>query len=365
MKKKCTTAFIKQYISITAIFGSALIPKMGMAASILIYNTGLDNQSYPLAPGSTDSHYAVVSAPAGVEATPFAPYIVDTTGYPAPAWLTNNSTSQWISIRSSYTISTQDPVGLYDYQTTFDLTGLDPASAVITFRFIADNLIQDVRINGVSAGLSLPSPTSFSTWIGPLQIPSGFTTGTNTLDFIVDNTSPEGGNPSGVRIEISGVANPASAPPAFIQQPSNQVVNAGQGFSFTSQTTGYPSPSMQWQFSTNDSVWVNINGATTASYSLPHSSPTNIGFYRVIAANSVSTNTSPSASLTFLNIYMFAGLNVLGPIGANYNIQSTPALGQINSWITLTNISLPTQPYIYIDYSSPTNAKMFYRAVPE
>jgi len=140
MKKKCTTAFIKQYILITAIFGSALIPKMGMAASILIYNTGLDNQSYPLAPGSTDSHYAVVSAPAGVEATPFAPYIVDTTGYPAPAWLTNNSTSQWISIRSSYTISTQDPVGLYDYQTTFDLTGLDPASAVITFRFIADNL---------------------------------------------------------------------------------------------------------------------------------------------------------------------------------------------------------------------------------
>jgi hypothetical protein len=30
----------------------------------------------------------------------------------------------------------------------------------------------------------------------------------------------------------------------------------------------------------------------------------------------------------------------------------------------LTNVALPSQPYIYIDYSSPTNRQGFYRAVP-
>jgi hypothetical protein len=61
---------------------------------------------------------------------------------------------------------------------------------------------------------------------------------------------------------------------------------------------------------------------------------------------------------------MYAGLNILGPIGANYNVQSIPVLNGTN-WTTLTNVSLPSQPYIYIDYNSPTNAKQFYRAVPQ
>ena len=66
----------------------------------------------------------------------------------------------------------------------------------------------------------------------------------------------------------------------------------------------------------------------------------------------------------FWNLNMYAGLNIFGPIGANYNLQSTSDLNGSN-WTTLTNISLPTQPYIYIDYNSPTNAKQFYQAVPQ
>ena len=44
--------------------------------------------------------------------------------------------------------------------------------------------------------------------------------------------------------------------------------------------------------------------------------------------------------------------------------QSIPALNGTN-WTTLTNVSLPTQPYIYVDYSSATNIQCLYRAVPE
>ena len=63
-----------------------------------------------------------------------------------------------------------------------------------------------------------------------------------------------------------------------------------------------------------------------------------------------------------VDLKMFAGLIINGPIGSNYNVQATSALGTPN-WITLTNVTLQTQPYVYIDYRSPTNDQQFYRVV--
>jgi hypothetical protein len=56
-----------------------------------------------------------------------------------------------------------------------------------------------------------------------------------------------------------------------------------------------------------------------------------------------------------------AGVVVDGPVGTNYLIQAASDLP--GNWTTLTNVALPWQPYLYIDYSSPTNAQQFYRAV--
>ena len=519
--------------------------------SIKIYSTGLDDQSNPLPQGANDSHYVIISAPVGVQPTPFASAVVNTNGYPFGPWLTSDWASQWVSIRSNYTTSTQDPTGDYVYRTTFDLTGLEPASANIAFQFLVDNQVRDVQLNGKTAGLVFPPITDYVTWSGPFAITSNFAPGANTLDFIVHNSQPGGGNPSGLRVEVWGTAsnaapvlsaipntnineqvlwqytpkvrasgytfglanapagmtaNPSTgtiswtpteaqgpstnanityvvyqsgtpvawtnftvtvnevnvAPmlyvpttqtvyvtttltvtnygtdsdlpansltfglvspplgmsmnaatgvlswtptggqagtnticvsvtdynpwavnsqhlsvtncftvvvkgltaPTFTQQPSNQVVSAGLGFAFTSLATGFPYPLYQWQFSSNGVSYANINGATGASYVLGSTGLTNIGYYRVVASNSVGTTTSSSVSLTFLNLNMYAGLKILGPIGANYNVQSIPVINGSN-WTTLTNISLPIQPYIYIDYNSPTNAKQFYRAIPQ
>jgi hypothetical protein len=64
-----------------------------------------------------------------------------------------------------------------------------------------------------------------------------------------------------------------------------------------------------------------------------------------------------------VSIKMFAGIILNnGQIGSNYLIQATSNLSSSN-WITLTNVTLPTNPYIYIDYSSATNSQQFYRAV--
>lgn len=64
-----------------------------------------------------------------------------------------------------------------------------------------------------------------------------------------------------------------------------------------------------------------------------------------------------------VNVKLFAGLVINGPIGSNYNIQATSALNSSN-WTTLTNITLQSDPYIYVDYRSWTNNQQFYRVVP-
>ena len=48
---------------------------------------------------------------------------------------------------------------------------------------------------------------------------------------------------------------------------------------------------------------------------------------------------------------------------ARHNIQATSTLNSSN-WTTLTNITLQSDPYIYVDYNSWTNNQQFYRVVP-
>ena len=59
----------------------------------------------------------------------------------------------------------------------------------------------------------------------------------------------------------------------------------------------------------------------------------------------------------------FAGLIITGTVGARYEVQSTPAVGPAN-WTVMTNFHLPSSPYVFIDYNSPTNAQLFYQVVP-
>jgi sugar lactone lactonase YvrE len=77
--------------------------------------------------------------------------------------------------------------------------------------------------------------------------------------------------------------------------------------------------------------------------------------FSVIAANSTFS----------VSIKMFAGIILKnGQIGSNYLIQATSNLSTSN-WTTLTNVTLPSSPYIFIDYSSYTNSQQFYRAVQQ
>jgi hypothetical protein len=117
----------------------------------------------------------------------------------------------------------------YRYETTFDLTGFNPATARLAGRWATDNEGFDILINGVSTGQS--NITQFASW-APFQITSGFVAGTNRLTFVVNNGgpgSPAGIDPTGLRAEVWGTASlncgfARSAPALSIARQSGKLI---------------------------------------------------------------------------------------------------------------------------------------------
>jgi hypothetical protein len=63
-----------------------------------------------------------------------------------------------------------------------------------------------------------------------------------------------------------------------------------------------------------------------------------------------------------LVINMYAGLTIFAPVGSTNQIQYVNNLNSTN-WTTLTNLVLPTNPYVFVDYSSAGQPQRFYRDV--
>lgn len=114
------------------------------AAPITLFNTGVDAAGNALVGGNgvADPHYSIFSSTiAGV-----------TTGgsavtYTHPAYAPNSATSRWIS----HSANGSPGSGTTTFRTTFDLTGLDPSSALITGKNAADNA-GTIILNGMTVG---------------------------------------------------------------------------------------------------------------------------------------------------------------------------------------------------------------------
>ena len=183
--------------------------------------------------------------------------------------------------------------------------------------------IATINIGGLATGLSPGSTTITAT--------SGNTSGFTTLTVVVAPT--------------------ISTPPVSATASPNGSVTLSIGAS---------GGDLSYQWLLNGT---NIAGATGAILTLNGLNASEAGLYTVTVSNVAGSLTSAGASVATVALKMFAGVILDGPIGAQYSVQSTPILSATN-WTTLTNITLTTQPYIYIDYGSPTNSQQFYRAVP-
>jgi hypothetical protein len=146
--------------------------------------------------------------------------------------------------------------------------------------------------------------------------------------------------------------------PLITQQPQDRGAVTGNPVSFSVTAAGSLPLAYQWF---HDGTA--IPGATSPSYAIGQVVAGDMGGYNVVITNSFGSVTSRVAqlSISFLDIKSYAGIEILGLVGRTYRVEATPASGPVN-WQTLTNLVLPTSPYIWIDFGSPAAGQRIYRA---
>jgi alpha-tubulin suppressor-like RCC1 family protein len=88
--------------------------------------------------------------------------------------------------------------------------------------------------------------------------------------------------------------------PKITRQPVNVTVEAGHSATFTSTASGTPTPSVQWELSSDGGVsWARVEGATATSLTIASASPPESGDeYRAVFRNVAGEVTSKAATLT-------------------------------------------------------------------
>ena len=142
--------------------------------------------------------------------------------------------------------------------------------------------------------------------------------GTSTLTFAGGDTAVGRVVPMSADITLPGGAGVTQIPaepiytatvgeagaPVVTTNPSNQTVTAGSTATFTAAATGTPTPTVQWERSTNGgSSWSPIGGATSTTYTTPTTTVTggsanNGDQYRAVFTNTGGSATTSAAILT-------------------------------------------------------------------
>lgn len=277
-----------------------------------LFDTGLGSNCAVLPDGGLDAHYYLMVNPDGA---PLVPGVVqDSTTFPIVAgpWLANTALSKWIGPQFNTSGSQGDPTdvgagpGVYVYRTTFDLTGFDLNTVRITGNWATDNEGVDIRVNGVSTGI-----TNVAQFINltPFLLSSGnatFTTGVNFLEFRVRNASL---GYTGLRVEGMkgfGTILPGTVP-YIVTQPVDTVIPWNTSNTLCVSAAG--SAMLNYQWNLNNAP---IPGATSSMLTITANDCNLAGTYTVTITNSAGSVTSNPAVVTLTNVPPCPGPASLG-----------------------------------------------------
>jgi Immunoglobulin I-set domain len=150
-----------------------------------------------------------------------------------------------------------------------------------------------VTLNGVSQDATVGANGNFSATFATSALPVGGYT--ITYSYAGDSNFNAASDGSGTLTVVP------TAPPQVTQNPSNRTTSAGDYVSFTAAATGSPTPTVQWQVSTDGgTTWTNITGnasATTTTLTFLASTTQNGYHYRAVFTNRVGVATTTDAVL--------------------------------------------------------------------
>lgn len=146
-------------------------------------------------------------------------------------------------------------------------------------------------------------------------------------------------------------------PPRIDQQPTSQVVLAGDQAVFSVTASG-PELAFQWF---QDAVA--IAGATSPTLVVPSVGASGIGKYTVTVSNRALPGglSSTAASLGLYHLETCAVITLAGPVGERYVVEWSDGL-QPGRWQVLTNVALPQSPFVIVDFDSTHARHRFYKA---
>jgi hypothetical protein len=145
-------------------------------------------------------------------------------------------------------------------------------------------------------------------------------------------------------------------PPGITAEPLNATASPGGTATFSVAGTG-GGLSYQWYFN-----GIPISNATNSALVLGNVTAAYAGNYTVVVSNAAGTVTSSSAALSLMSLNRYAGLTINGKVSGTYKVEYATNLSN-PVWTTLTNLVLPSSPYLYIDTTTPaTSGVRFYRA---
>jgi len=128
----------------------------------------------------------------------------------------------------------------------------------------------------------------------------------STLTIAATKFSENGNEYRAVFTNAAGSATSSPAtltvdiPPAVTQNPANATVLVGENAIFEATATGFPTPTLQWEVSTNGgSTWTPISGATASPLTIEKASLAENGHeYRAVFTSAAGKATSTAATLT-------------------------------------------------------------------
>ncbi|MGI2336520.1 MAG: YDG domain-containing protein [Dehalogenimonas sp.] len=243
--------------------------------------------------------------------------------------------------QTDFTVSVQpdSPVGAED-TTTFHVTFNPSAGGVRTATISIDNndgnenpYNFDIQGTGVTSSVIVTYPDGGETWslgsdyaitwstlgiLGNVKIEISRDNGATWEDIVADtandgthNWTVSGTTTSQALIRISAIADSTvndlsdgvfaiSGIPAVTDDPDNQTITYGNDAVFSTAASGDPSPTIQWQVSTDSGDnWADIAGETSSSLTVvkpPVSLSGNL--YHAVFTNTSGTDTSAAATLT-------------------------------------------------------------------
>lgn len=172
-------------------------------------------------------------------------------------------------------------------------------TATVTAGFLTDSAAVAVPGNQLTAFVGMP--VTWAATLGALSanqntVQSG---GAATATFTGGVAGGVGSARATVDGQLQSAAITVDTPPAVTTQPVNQTVTAGLSATFTASASGSPTPTVQWQVSTNaGGAWSDVAGATSLTLTFTAGQPQNGNWYRAVFTNTASSATSDAVTLT-------------------------------------------------------------------